>query len=49
MSEGDTRRYHKVIHQHIMEVRVESGHLPIQHAEAVQLARDFMPDSGQYL
>jgi len=38
-----------VIHQHIIEARIESDHLPIQHAEAVQLMRDFMLDPGQHM
>ena len=36
------RTFRRLIHQHLMETMVESNHLQVVDAEAIQLVRDYM-------
>jgi cytochrome P450 len=43
------RLFRRLVHQHLMESMVESQHLPIINAEAIQLVRDYMLDPTHHM
>lgn len=43
------RTFRRLIHQHLMEPMVDSDHLKIVNAEAVQLTRDFLRDPANHM
>ncbi|KAK4927845.1 hypothetical protein LTR66_016268, partial [Elasticomyces elasticus] len=43
------RTFRRLVHQHLMESMVESTHLRIVNAEAIQLVRDYMLDPGHHM
>ena len=43
------RTFRRLIHQHLMEAMVESEHLPIVNAEAVQLVHNYMLHSEDHM
>ncbi|OJJ97582.1 hypothetical protein ASPACDRAFT_45673 [Aspergillus aculeatus ATCC 16872] len=43
------RTFRRLVHQHLMESMVDSQHLPIVNAEAIQLVRDYMLDPEHHM
>lgn len=43
------RTFRRLVHQHLMESMVDSTHLPIVNAEAIQLVRDYMLEPGHHM
>ncbi|KAJ5667192.1 m-cresol methyl hydroxylase [Penicillium longicatenatum] len=43
------RTFRRLVHQHLMESMVDSTHLPVVNAEAIQLVRDYMLDPGHHM
>ncbi|KAJ5215369.1 m-cresol methyl hydroxylase [Penicillium cinerascens] len=43
------RTFRRLVHQHLMESMVESQHLRVVNAEAIQLVRDYMVDPSHHM